>query len=632
MSKYSQLAKDIVEKVGGKENVETLNHCITRLRFKLKDEGIAQTDVLKKMEGIVTVVQSGGQYQVVIGNHVADVFAEVMPLLGLKVQSEDAGNSKKEIKNVKDVFNRLIDVLSKLFQPILPALAAAGMLKGVAALLVALGLSKETGFYMLLQNSGEGLFQLLPMFLAWTAAKYFGMSQPTAMTIAAALIYPNLGTLEALKGANFFGIPIVIPGAGYTSTVMPIIFAIWVASHIEKVMKKIVPEVVKTFLVPFFTILISYILTIMIIGPFATTLSNLLGGFLETMFSLNHTLAGALIGGFWMIMVMFGLHWGIIPIYFNSITTLGYDYMIAATISHSFALAGILLGVVVKTREKKVRDIAIPAAISGLFGVTEPGIYGIALPMKKTFALACIISGIFGGIGGYFKLTAYMAGGLGIFKFPSFIGPEGIGKDFWVAVLTSFGALILGFVATLFMKIPLLYEEESENIEEKSSVTSKNTEKVEIISSPLKGTVKKLANIEDPAFASEALGKGIAIIPAEGKLVAPSNGTILTFFPTNHAIAMISEKGAEILMHVGLDTVQLEGKHFYPKAKEGDVVRKGDVLLEFNIEEIEKEGYSVTTPVIITNMDDYLDIMESDRENIDFGEEALTLICYEKTV
>ncbi|MBP6125994.1 MAG: PTS glucose transporter subunit IIA [Leptotrichiaceae bacterium] len=622
MGKYTELSKMIVE------NVDSLTHCVTRLRFKLKDEGIAKTSILKAMDGVVTVVQSGGQYQVVIGNHVADVFEEVITILGINNSEEYGKNSKKEIKNLKDIFNLLIDALSKIFQPIIGVLVAAGMLKGVAALFVELGLSKETGFYMLLQGSGDGLFQLLPMFLAWTSAKYFGMSQTIGMTIAAALIYPNFGTIAALKKATFFGLPIVIPGSGYVSTVMPIIFSIWVASYVERFMKKVIPKVVKTFLVPFFTIFISYVLTILIIGPIISAASTLLGTFLINMFDLNSTLAGALISGLWMVMVMFGLHWGIIPIYYNNITTLGYDNMIAATIPHSFALAGVLLAVVLKTKEKKVKEIAIPAAISGIFGVTEPGIYGIAIPMKKTFFIACLVSAITGGIGGFFKITAYMAGGLGIFKFPTFISPDGVGSSFWVAIIISFLALVLGFVITMFVKIPLLYGEGSKDSIGNKSEIGKNSEKIEVLLSPLKGIVKKLSDVEDPAFSTEALGQGIAIVPTEGRLVSPADGKIITFFPTNHAIAILTEKGTEILMHVGLDTVQLEGKHFYPKVKEGDIVKKGDVLLEFSVPEILKEGYSVTTPVIITNVDDYLDIIGTDKENIDFGEEAITLVNY----
>lgn len=621
MAKYTQLAKDIVEKVGGKENVTSLHHCITRLRFILKDENVAKTEELKKMDGVATVVQSGGQYQVVIGNHVADVFSEITPMLGL---TNEVKEEKKKIKNVKDLFNLLIDVLSKLFQPILGVLAAAGMLKGVAALMAALGVPTTSGLYLLVHASGEGLYQLLPVFLACTAASYFKMSQFIALGIASALIFPSLGLMEVFNSAAFFGIPIVIPKGGYLNTVMPIIFSIWLGSYVEKFFKKVIPSVVRTFLVPFFTILVVFIGTILVVGPITSIASTKLGELLIALIELNSTIAGGLLSGIWMVMVMFGLHWGLVPAMFNNVATLGYDKIGAVLMSHSFALTGVLLAIVLKTKEKKVKEIAVPAAISGAFGVTEPGIYGILLPMKKPFIVACISAALAGLVGGFFDIKAYVVGGLGVFSYPSYIGPtEGLGKDFIVYVIVTLLSFLLGFLIMLFVKVPKLYEEENDN---KKIIESGKKDGVEKITSPLKGNIKKLTEVEDAAFASEALGKGIAVVPLEGKVVAPINGTVVTVFPTNHAIAMITENGAELLIHVGLDTVQLEGKYFTTKIKEGDIVKKGDLLLEFDIEGIKNEGYILTTPIIITNSDEYLDILVVEKEIVEFNEDILTIV------
>ena len=630
--KYEKLSKDIVEAVGGKENVVSLHHCVTRLRFKLKSNDKADMERLKKMDGVATALISGEQFQVVIGNHVADVFAEVSPLLGLNgdVKKDEP---KREIKNIKDVLNILIDVLSKLFQPMLGVMAAAGMLKGIAAILLSSGILNTDGTYLAIQAAGDGLFQLLPVFLAWTSANYFGMNGFTAIAVAAGLIYPSLGTMELFNKAHFLGIPIVIPAGGYVSTVMPIIFSVWLGSHVEKLFKKIVPAMVRTFLVPFFTLLITYILSLLVIGPVISNVSAALGTALTALYNLNSTIAGGLLAGLWMVMVMFGLHWGLVPIAMNNVATLGYDTIIGSLMAHSFALLGVLIVIIFKTKEKKVKDLSIPAAFSALFGVTEPGIYGVTLPMKVPFVIACISAAIGGAVGGFFKMKTFVIGALGIFSISSYIPKQGIGKDFYIYLLVCLISLIAGFILTMFVKIPKLYEEENvseSNDENKADKKLVNIEdkilEKKVIYSPLKGEFKLLKDAEDAAFASGALGKGAAVVPSEGKVVAPADGTIITLFPTNHAIAIETDSGAELLIHVGLDTVQLDGKYFYPKVKEGDTVKKGDLMLEFDIDEIKKAGYVLTTPVIVTNTDEFLDVIEIDKENIEFGEELITIV------
>ena len=630
--KYEKLSKDIVEAVGGKENVVSLHHCVTRLRFKLKSNDKADMERLKKMDGVVTALISGEQFQVVIGNHVADVFAEVSPLLGLNgnVKKDEP---KREIKNIKDVLNLLIDVLSKLFQPMLGVMAAAGMLKGIAAILLSLGVLNTDGTYLAIQAAGDGLFQLLPVFLAWTSANYFGMNGFTAIAVAAGLIYPSLGTMELFNKAHFLGIPIVIPAGGYVSTVMPIIFSVWLGSHVEKLFKKIVPAMVRTFLVPFFTLLITYILSLLVIGPVISNASTALGTGLTALYNLNSTIAGGLLAGLWMVMVMFGLHWGLVPIAMNNVATLGYDTIIRSLMAHSFALLGVLLVIILKTKEQKVKDLSIPAAFSALFGVTEPGIYGVTLPMKIPFIIACISAAIGGAIGGFFKMKIYTIGALGLFSLSSYIPKEGIGRDFYIYSAVCLISLISGIILTMFVKIPKLYEDENvtgntdeKQVDKKPENTENKMLEKEVVYSPLKGTIKKLSEAEDEAFASGALGKGAAVVPTEGKVVAPTDGTIVTLFPTNHAIAIETDSGAELLIHVGLDTVQLDGKYFYPKVKEGDKIKKGDLMLEFDIDEIKKAGYALTTPIIVTNTDEFLDVIEIDKENIEFGEKLITIV------
>lgn len=630
MAKYTELAQTIVKNVGGKENVVNLNHCVTRLRFILKDESKINEAELKKTKGVMTALKSGEQYQVVIGNTVADVFEEVMKLLDI------SSSAKKEVKSgeKKKILNVLIDALSKMFQPIIGAMAGAGILKGVAALLIACRLvSADSGAYLLIQAAGDGLFQMLPMFLAWTAAQYFGMSGFSAMAIAAALIYPSLGTAELFNKATLLGMKITLPAGGYLNTVMPIIFAIWVASYIEKYLKKVVPSVLRLFVIPFFTILVTYILTIMLIGPVVNTASMMLGAGITRLLEISEILTAGILSGTWMLLVMFGLHWGLVPIMLSNMSTLGYDKIGAALMSHSFALTGALIAVYLKTKEEKVKEAAIPAAISGLCGITEPGIYGVLLPLKTPFFVTCGAAGLAGMVGGFFKLKWYSLGGMGIFSIPLYVdikNPTETGNMIGY-IITCAVSLILGFLFIMPLKLKKIYDdeavEETDEIEDKTIIEKKSLGEKEILGSPLKGKIKKLADVEDGAFASGALGKGIAVVPTEGKVVSPVDGVIETLFPTYHAVAIVTEKGAEILIHIGVDTVQLEGKYFSPKVKEGDKVKKGDVLVEFDIEGIKKEGYVLTTPVLITNTDEYLDVLGNEsKETIDFTEDLITLV------
>ena len=618
--KYENLAKEIIKNVGGKENVNSLTHCVTRLRFKLKDEKKANTNVLKNMDGVVTVVQSGGQYQVVIGNHVPDVYADVVAVGGF---SEGAGDDSSEKMNV---FDKFIDIISGVFQPTLGVLCATGMIKGFLSMFVAFGwLSAESGTYNILYSIGDSLFYFFPIFLGFTAAKKFKVNQFTAMAIGAALVYPTIvGT--AGQTIDFLGIPVVMPSSGYTSTVIPIILSIYFASYVEKLFKKIVPDVIKTFIVPLFTLLIVVPVTFLAIGPVASYASEILGNVTLTIYNFSPIFAGIFIGGLWQVFVMFGLHWGLVPIAMNNLSVLGYDPVLATSVAVCFAQTGVVIAIALKAKNKKLKSLCIPSIISGFFGVTEPAIYGITLPRKKPFIVSCIIGAVTGGIVGFCGSKGYTMGGLGIFALPAYIGPNGFDMGFYGMAIAMVAGTVLGFLAMLFVKLdPSDMEDDSSN--KGNSQNSENTlVKQEVISSPLKGKLTELKNVEDEAFACGALGKGIAIMPTEGKVVAPADGVLTTFFPTGHAMGITTNNGAEILIHVGMDTVKLEGKHFTLKAKQGDTIKKGQTLLEFDINAIEKEGYSLITPVIITNSDNYLDVIESDKKEIDFKEDLLTVV------
>ncbi|MEK5040326.1 beta-glucoside-specific PTS transporter subunit IIABC [Sporosarcina sp. FSL K6-3457] len=619
--KYEQLAKDIIENVGGKENIRKVVHCITRLRFHLKDEGKANTDVLKEMDGVVTVMKSGGQYQVVIGNHVPDVYKAVLAVAGLQAQAPVEEDGPKEKKSL---LNGFIDIVSSIFMPVLGVLAAAGMIKGFNALFIALGwLEEASGTYQILNAVGDALFHFFPIFLGYTAMTKFGGNKFIGMAIGAALVYPSLSTLTAgdplytlFTGTmfespihiTFLGIPVIL--MSYASSVIPIILATYFAAKIERGFKKITPDVVKLFVVPFATLLVIVPVTFIVIGPIATWAGQILGQVTVGAYNLSPILAGALLGGLWQVFVIFGLHWGIVPIAINNLMTLGADPILAMIFAPSFAQIGAVLAVWMKTKQQKLKALSIPAFISGIFGVTEPAIYGVTLPLKKPFIMSCIAAAVAGAIIGITNTQGYLLGGLGIFAIPSFIHPtEGLTLGFWGAIIAMVVAFILGFVLTYLFGMGK--GKKTEEVEKtvvattanhKNAVTKVNNE---VIGSPFNGQVIPLANIKDAAFASGALGAGVAIVPSEGKLFSPVSGTVTALFPTKHAIGIVADNGAEMLIHIGLDTVQLEGKHFTAHIAQGDRVEKGQLLIEFDIEQIKAAGFDVTTPVIVTNHERY---------------------------
>jgi PTS system beta-glucosides-specific IIC component len=633
--KYDSLAKTIVENVGGKSNVISLTHCITRLRFKLKDAKKANTELLKKTEGVVTVIQSGGQYQVVIGNHVSDVFAAVNQVGGF-----DQGGSQEIQGEKMSPGAAFIDVISGVFAPALGVLAATGMIKGFLSLFVYFNiLSDQSGTYLLLYAVADGFFHYLPVFLGYTAAKKFNVNLFIGMALGAALMYIN--DVTALAGhevvstlfggtpfsmnvyGTFLGLPITLPASGYASSVVPIILAVFVASKVEKFFKKVVPDVIKTFVVPMLTLTVCTPLTFIVVGPIASVLTSLVGLITAFSYSLSPTVAGIIVGGFWQVLVIFGLHWGMIPIAMTNFGTLGYDFVLAPFFTASFAQTAVVLAILMKTKNQQLRSLSIPAFISGLFGVTEPAIYGITLPRKKPFIISCIGAAVGGAIIGTAGVNSYMLGGLGVFGFTSYINNEtrDISHMVWVLIATAI-AMGISFVLTF-----MLFKDDPKDLAENkdAKATTKNVGEQKIYS-PIKGKVVSLKEVSDQAFSSEALGKGVAIMPDEGKVFAPVDGEIVTIFNTKHAIAIKSDEGAEILIHIGMDTVKLEGKYFNAKVAQGDRVKKGQLLVEFNKEEIEKEGYSMLTPIVITNANEFTDVVYQVSKEIHKEEELILLL------
>lgn len=611
--KYEQLARDIIQHVGGKENVNSVVHCITRLRFKLKDEQKADTETIKNMDGVVTVMKSGGQYQVVIGNHVPEVYKAVVEVGGFQQQSpiEDENAPKGSL------FSRFIDIISSIFTPVLGVLAATGMIKGFNALFVALGwLDNTSGTYQLLNAIGDSLFYFFPIFLGYTAIKKFGGSPFIGMAIGASLVYPTLSTLtagdplytvfagtmfESPVHITFLGIPVIL--MTYSTSVIPIIIAAFFAAKLENFLKTVIPDVVKMFIVPLLTLLIVVPLTFILIGPIATWAGMLLGSATVAVYNLSPLVAGLFLGGLWQVFVIFGLHWGLVPVAINNLTSLGSDPVLALIFAASFAQIGAVLAVFLKIKNQKIKTLSIPAFISGIFGVTEPAIYGVTLPLKKPFIMSCIGGAVGGGIMGIMGTQVYIIGGLGVFGYPSNISPEGITTGFYGSLIGTAVAFVVGFVLTyLFGGVNKAAAATPQpDVTPVAKEVSATTVGQEQVVSPLKGTVVRLKDISDVAFSSGSLGQGVAIEPTEGKLIAPVSGTVSALFPTHHAIGITTESGAEILIHIGMDTVQLEGKHFKANVTQGEFVEKGQLLIDFDIDAIKQSGRALTTPVIVTN-------------------------------
>ncbi len=643
MGKYQELAKEIVKNVGGKDNVISLVHCITRLRFKLRDESKANDEVLKNMDGVVTVMKSGGQYQVVIGNHVPDVYADVLPLVGLEggsseiVEDEPSGN----------LFNRAVDVISGIFQPILGIMAACGMVKGLNALFVAIGLYSDTcGGYLVLNAIGDGLFNFLPLFLGYTAAKKFNLKPMIGLVVGAIMCYPTIQNSALSAGGNalytlfagtmfeskvyttFFGIPMI--AMDYTGTVIPVIFVVYFASKCEKLFNKFIPDLVKFFFVPMLTLLVAIPAGLLVIGPVATFSSALIAEVVMTIRGFSPMIAGAVVGLTWQILVIFGLHWGFIPVYINNIMTNGYDNVMMPFFACTFATSAVVLAIFLKTKDKSLKEMALPNFISGIFGVTEPAIYGILLPLKKPFIISCIVGGIGGGFYGAFNFRKFMMGGMGIFELPAMIEPDGSVGNLIVALAGIAITMVIAFIATMVLykdkEEPEKIEKEEKTAEERPSVSREKILKNVKLLSPIKGKVIELENVKDDAFASGILGKGAAVLPEEGKVYAPADGEISALFPTLHAIGMTTDSGAQLLIHIGLDTVQLEGEGFEAFVKQGDHVKQGDLLVSFDQEFIEGKGYCLETPILVTNVEDFLDVVQMGSGQIHAGDELLELV------
>ncbi len=625
-SKYDGLARIIIQNVGGKGNIKGITHCVTRLRFTLADESKANTDILKDTDGVVTVIQSGGQYMVVIGNQVADVYDAVVSVGHLEsLAAAPQGADDDGPKEKQNPFNAFISIITGVFTPFLGVLSACGILKGVLSLCTAVGvLSDASSTYTILYSLADAAFYFLPVILGYTAAKRFKLPEMEGIIIGLAMVYPYLVSGNGYDFSNLFGIPVVAPPAGdYTSSVVPVICAVAFAAWFEKLYKKFIPDTIKLFAVPLITCTVTFALTLWVIGPVTSILSNGIGTLFNAINDFSPILMGLVVGFFWQILVMFGLHWALVPIALVNMTT-GGDVIMVAMFGTTFAQTGACLGIMLKTKDQKLKSLCPPAIISGVAGVTEPAIYGITLPKKAPFFRTCGVAAIGGAALCAMGVKCYAMAGMGVFGYTAYLGANGELGPMYISIVISLLCLVASFVLEFF-----LYKDtpkEAKKAEATATVAAAGGDKAESFASPLNGEVVALSSIKDEAFNSGAMGQGLAIIPSEGKLYAPCDGEISVFFPTGHAIGINSAKGAELLIHVGMDTVDMNGDGFTPKKQQGDSIKKGDLLLEFDIAKIKAAGHEIATPFIVTNSDDYTDIVPADPATVKVGDEVLTVL------
>lgn len=627
MGKFTELSNRIVEHVGGEENVVELYHCMTRLRFKLKDFAKADKQQLEQLDGVITVVQGNGQYQVVIGNDVNAVYKEIIAQHDIKA----AGEAKEEAKGEKsgNLITRFFNTMSGIMTPIVPALAGAGMLKAVLVILSTTleVLSQDSSTYKILAAAGNSVFYFLPLLLAISTARHFGANMFVSLTIMGALLEPNFTGLMKSIGdvTSFIGIPVVL--MSYTGTLIPAMLTIWVFSYLERYLKKIIPANIQMFAVPLLSLMIMVPLAAAAVGPVGVYLGNGIASGINYLSSSNGLIMGALIGGGWTLLVMFGLHWGIVPAMLNNLSLHGFDTIKPPSAAATFASSGAALGVFLKAKDKKLKAYALSALMpSILAGVTEPIVYGISVKLKRPL-IAQIIGGVIGGafIGAFHStVLAYV--------FPAVTTLPAFATDTFVYFLIGITA---AFVITAVLTYIFGFEEQvevgpsdsskAETVQQQASSTSAADAQGTGISAPVSGQVIPLQEVSDPVFSSGAMGDGVALIPEEGKIYAPVAGTVTSIAKSKHAIGITADDGFEILIHVGLNTVKLKGAPFELKVTEQQQVREGELLMEFDLEAIRQAGLELTTPVIVTNLNTFHRVETTAKRQVLYREPLLKL-------
>lgn len=592
----SELAKRIIEYVGGKENVSGLTHCVTRLRFVLKDETKANKKELEQLD-IMQVIQSGGQYQVVIGTHVNDVYQEAIKYLG------DLEESKPEQEVEKrTLLDRVFNIISGSFTPLIPAILGSGMLKALMQILVTAGvLSASSGTYAILSSASNAVFYFLPIILGVTFGSKMKVNPYISAVIGGALLEPSYTSLIAEGRTDFFHIPVLL--MNYSSTVFPVILAVCLYVLVDKLLNKIIPKVFKVLLVPMLSLMIVVPITMIVFGPFGIYTGTFISDMLTLALGKNAVLTNMIFGFIGIPTVMFGMHWALIPVIINNLSTTGQDFLLPTVQATAYAGAGAALGVFLRSKDLKLKEVSFSAFVPAfLTGITEPVIYGIFFKFKRALIYAMIMSGVAGGLCGIFHISASQLAG-GILTIPSY-------TPAWSFALS----MAVAFLGTFLLVYFFGYETREKG---QRSGTKETKEKATKIYSPAKGKVIPLNQVKDEAFSSGMLGKGIGVLPSDSNIYAPVDGTVVTVFPTKHAIGIRTDSGVELVIHIGINTVNLGGKYFDITVKEGDRVTSGQLIGTVDHDKIKEEGYDTTIMMVVTNTDVHNEVNVLDTKTVE---------------
>ena len=597
---YEKLAVDIINAVGGKENIVKAARCATRLRLVLKETPKDAHKKVSELTGVITVVENNGQFQVVIRTHVGKVFDKVQTIV-------DLDDSSKDEAPKGTILNRVIATMSAVFAPFIYILAAAGILQGCLILInMAYPSFQSTGTYEVLSFMSWAPFTFLPIFIAITASRHFKCNMFIAVACCASLVSPTWSEIAAriAGGENISFLGIALAETTYTSSVLPPLFLVWILSYVEKFVEKSLPDVVKSLFTPLLCMIIMVPLTIVAIGPVSDNLATAIANGYNSLYNFAPALAAAVIGGLWQIVVIFGVHWGVTPMCLANYDMYGMDTFQAFQTMAVVAQMGAAFGVFLKAKKMETKNVSLSAGITGIFGITEPAIYGVTLKYKKPFICGCVAGAIGAVVASFFNVAYYAYAGLpGLLTVVNAINPENP---------TSIIGMAIGCAIAVIGSIVLVqivgFGEESEKAKEEiieNEVANTVLDGRKEIKNPISGRVLPLSKVEDAVFSSGAMGDGIAIDPTDNKVYAPFDGSVEFIADTKHAVGLKSDDGVELLIHVGMDTVKMNGKGFDVKTKVNQRVKEGDLLLEFDRNEIQKEGYSLITPVVITNSCNY---------------------------
>lgn len=629
---YNEIAKKIIAYSGGKENIVNGLHCITRVRLYLKDEKKADIEQLKHVNGVVGAQFQNGQFQIILGPHVDNVFEILERELHFH-EIEDAPENKSK-KRVVDV---VIDAIAQIFTPVVPAVVGAGVMKGIMALLLYFGALTETsGTYEVLNMISDAAFYFLPFLLAVSASRKFKLNEFLGLSLAGILLYPTMvNATEPILFLGIFKIPIVT----YSTSVIPIILGVWLMSYVYRFIDKFIPKALRLVLTPLLSLLICTPILLIVLGPLGSYAGNYVATASNYLFARWPMAAGLIVGGIYPLIIMTGMHYAYFPVLFENIGKFGYDNgFFPIGLFSNLAQAGAVFAVAVKTKNKNFKSVAISSGIAATLGTTEPALYGVNLKLKKPLIASMISGAIVSAVALTIGIKYYGFVAPGLIALSVCVSPDGTMTNLLVAVIGVVASFVLAFVLTLIMG----FEDEKEvkkdagkkefgrqtSVSENRAVLEARSMNTKIcITSPMKGKIVPIENVPDATFAEEKIGKGIAVLPEEGKVYAPFDGKVAALMGSKHAIGLVSKEGVELLIHIGTDTVNLKGKYFEISVKQGQEVKKGELLIEFDKEAMEQEQYSLVTPIVVTNTLDYLDVLVSNKEKaVAVGEELLTIL------